>query len=344
MKRFGKFRDPRFALTTLQNPTWEVRTRAELIQAAQDALEHQPDAAELPFAARPAAPIIPPPATTIPTPAIEPPLADARRQAQLQSEPEPELQSQPEVRPVPSTVPDVAPIPRPLPKVVAKGSAKRTRNSKPQPKRQPQPVHLSKIIAGTDAAEFVAEALDRHAKKAAGPHRNEPSKLPDSRAPLPQMRHLPPPRPRRHRGGLPLLARRRPDSEGVRTPELPHHLSPRSRPRVSTSAAARISASPPNSSSNMPIRPNPTQTSSSAPSTPAPASTTAGEWVEPVQARHHYLRRPTSRVRALDATRARDPNSSNRCQKPPRCAVSRTSVVIRMPIRRFLINNPAIRK
>ncbi len=178
MKRFRKFRDPRFALTTLQNTTWEVRTRAELIQAAQDALAHHPDAAELPFAARPSAPIIPPPATTIPTPAIEPPLADARRQPQPQSEAEPELHSQPEVRPVPSTVPDVAPIPRPLPKVAAKGSAKRTRNSKPQPKRQPQPVHLSKIVAGTDAAEFVAEALDRHAKKAAGPHRNRPSKLP----------------------------------------------------------------------------------------------------------------------------------------------------------------------
>ena len=44
MKRFGKFRDPRFALTTLQNPTWEVRTRAELIQAAQPAIERQPDA------------------------------------------------------------------------------------------------------------------------------------------------------------------------------------------------------------------------------------------------------------------------------------------------------------
>ena len=47
MKRFRKYRDPRFALTTLQNPSWEVRTRAELIQAAQDALAHQPDASEL---------------------------------------------------------------------------------------------------------------------------------------------------------------------------------------------------------------------------------------------------------------------------------------------------------
>jgi hypothetical protein len=30
MKRFRKFREPRFAHTTLQNPTWEVRTRARI--------------------------------------------------------------------------------------------------------------------------------------------------------------------------------------------------------------------------------------------------------------------------------------------------------------------------
>src|SRR5271168_3659743 len=94
MKRFGKFRDPRFALTTLQNPSWEVRTRAELIQAAQDALTEQPDAADFPFAGRPAAPGTPPPATTIPPPVPAAPLAAAEPQPQaqsaLESEPEPE--------------------------------------------------------------------------------------------------------------------------------------------------------------------------------------------------------------------------------------------------------------
>jgi len=35
MRRFPKFRDDRFALTTLQNPLIEVRTYAELVQAAQ---------------------------------------------------------------------------------------------------------------------------------------------------------------------------------------------------------------------------------------------------------------------------------------------------------------------
>jgi hypothetical protein len=35
MRRFPKFRDPRFALTTLQNPNLELRTYAQLVQAAQ---------------------------------------------------------------------------------------------------------------------------------------------------------------------------------------------------------------------------------------------------------------------------------------------------------------------
>jgi hypothetical protein len=60
MKRiFQRFRDDRFALTTLQNPNIEVRTYAELVQAAQQEREWQPGAAQIaatqPLAA-PAAP------------------------------------------------------------------------------------------------------------------------------------------------------------------------------------------------------------------------------------------------------------------------------------------------
>ena len=151
MKRFRKFHDPRFALTTLQNPTWEVRTRAELIQVAQDALTRQPDAAELPFAGRPAAPLIPPPATTIPPAVAAAPLAEPQLQPQAQSEPqsepepepEPQLKlqqvSQPEPDPNPPTASDVVPITHPLPKIVAKHPAKRKRKSKPHPKA----VHFS---------------------------------------------------------------------------------------------------------------------------------------------------------------------------------------------------------
>jgi hypothetical protein len=46
MRRFPKFRDPRFALTTLQNPNIEVRTYAPLVQAAQQEREWQARAAQ----------------------------------------------------------------------------------------------------------------------------------------------------------------------------------------------------------------------------------------------------------------------------------------------------------
>src|ERR1700675_3044513 len=51
MKRcFRRFHDDRFALTTLQNPTIEVRTYAELVQAAQQERENQPAPAPIPAA------------------------------------------------------------------------------------------------------------------------------------------------------------------------------------------------------------------------------------------------------------------------------------------------------
>jgi hypothetical protein len=177
MKRFRKFRDPRFVLTTLQNPSWEVRTRAELIQAAQDALTRQPDAAELPFAGRPAAPGTPPLAITIPPPAAAAPLAEPQPQPQEQPKSEPQPASQPN----PLTESHAAPSIRPLPKTFAKHPSKRRPKpkSKLQPGRLPLPVHFSKIIPGGDAAVYVAESLDRHANKAAGPNRDESSALPD---------------------------------------------------------------------------------------------------------------------------------------------------------------------
>jgi hypothetical protein len=80
-RRFRGFRDDRFALTTLQNPTWEVRTHAELIQAAQRERQSQQQAA-------------PPPLT-----------------AAVVAEAEPELESVPPLAPnsVPSQVPTPAP-------------------------------------------------------------------------------------------------------------------------------------------------------------------------------------------------------------------------------------------
>jgi|HubBroStandDraft_1064217.scaffolds.fasta_scaffold1290866_1 hypothetical protein len=42
MKLFRRFRDDRFALTTLQNPTIEVRTYADLVQTAQQGRQNHP--------------------------------------------------------------------------------------------------------------------------------------------------------------------------------------------------------------------------------------------------------------------------------------------------------------
>jgi hypothetical protein len=207
MKRLRKFRDPRFALTTLQNPSWEVRTRAELIQAAQDALTSQPDFADPPFAGRPAAPGPPPPATMIPPPVPvpgnanlpigatdRPPQPQSQAEPEPQPEPEPEPEPQQELQPEPQSEPQLEPLPiappasdevpvtLPLPQILAKHPAKPKRKSKskskPQPKLQPPPVRFSKITPGADAAEFVAEALDRHAGQAAGPHRDQSSVAP----------------------------------------------------------------------------------------------------------------------------------------------------------------------
>jgi hypothetical protein len=179
MKRFRNFRDPRFALTTLQNPTWEVRTRAELIQAAQDALTRQPDAAELPFARRPAAPVISPPATTIATPVAAAPLAEPqpRPHLQSQSEPEPEPERQLEPHPEPEPLPnqpaasDLVPIDRPLPKIVTKLARKAQRKPKPRAK----PVQRADVLPSGNAAHFVAKTLDRLVTKASRPHRDEHS-------------------------------------------------------------------------------------------------------------------------------------------------------------------------
>jgi hypothetical protein len=48
MKLFRRFRDARFALTTLQNPAIELRTYAELIQAAEQERQDQPSPAQIP--------------------------------------------------------------------------------------------------------------------------------------------------------------------------------------------------------------------------------------------------------------------------------------------------------
>ena len=63
MKLFRRFRADRFPLTTLQNPNLEVRTYAELVQAAQQVRENQPAPAVIPA---PIAATQPPPAPLVP--------------------------------------------------------------------------------------------------------------------------------------------------------------------------------------------------------------------------------------------------------------------------------------
>src|ERR1700722_4406479 len=67
MRGFRKFRDDRFALTTLQNPNLELRTYAELCQAAQPERENQPAPAAI-SATPPAAPAVPSPPHPLPAP------------------------------------------------------------------------------------------------------------------------------------------------------------------------------------------------------------------------------------------------------------------------------------
>jgi hypothetical protein len=70
MKLFRRFRADRFPLTTLQNPNLEVRTYAELVQAAQQERENQsapaPIPAEIPATQPPPAPAVPCAADSIP--------------------------------------------------------------------------------------------------------------------------------------------------------------------------------------------------------------------------------------------------------------------------------------
>ncbi len=67
MRRFRKFRDERFALTTLQNPLVDVRTYAELVQAAQQERENRAAAAQIPAPVPVEVPATPP----LPAPVVE---------------------------------------------------------------------------------------------------------------------------------------------------------------------------------------------------------------------------------------------------------------------------------
>jgi hypothetical protein len=89
MRRFPKFRDPRFALTTLLDPNIEVRAYAQLVQAAQQEREWQARAAQYAAPQPPATPAAPDSnpttafrenvASTAPDPALHAPFSNRLR-------------------------------------------------------------------------------------------------------------------------------------------------------------------------------------------------------------------------------------------------------------------------
>ncbi len=120
MKRFfRRFIDDRFALTTLQNPLCEVRTYAELVQAAQQERENHPQAAPIPT--------MPPPAAPDPLPAESLTVQAAAPVAALP------------LVPVVPTVPVVEVLPEVEVELTQPATPKPRRKSKSRPKSKPRP-------------------------------------------------------------------------------------------------------------------------------------------------------------------------------------------------------------
>jgi hypothetical protein len=151
MRRFRKFRDDRFALTTLQNPTWEVRTRAQLIEAAQKALGLQPDVADLPTD--------PPPGAPQPAPAAPAP-----------QNPPAEQTLQP---PNYGAIEFLVPVTHPVAKAAKVTKTKPSR----KPKRRSKQVQLAELVPDDDDSEYLAQAFDGRFTTADIPHRDGESAL-----------------------------------------------------------------------------------------------------------------------------------------------------------------------
>jgi hypothetical protein len=167
-RRFRGFRDARFALTTLQNPTCEVRTRAELIQAAEKERRSQQQAAPQPQ--------IPPPAPAIP--AIEPPtratdetkvgaLLAAPQLATMSADPAPELPNISHIEP--ELEPELAPQLESELNAAAVSTPPLTPNSVPSPAPTPAPNlafgrainKLAEFLARADTLEAISAATNR---------------------------------------------------------------------------------------------------------------------------------------------------------------------------------------
>jgi hypothetical protein len=173
MRRFKKFRDDRFALTTLQNPLCEVRTYAELCQAAQRERENQQMSAEI----------------RAPQPPVAQWAPDAVAPAALATDDPPIPPDQPAAAPAPLAQPAAiatgaqAPQPpnrqttgiiRPVRKPVRKFS-------KPRPKlkssRHSKKVQLAEVVPSGDASKYVTEIFDRRFTNSESPRPENQSEL-----------------------------------------------------------------------------------------------------------------------------------------------------------------------
>ena len=148
MKHFRKFRGPRFALTALQNPLCEVLTLVELIQAAQLALQHQPDVSENRSAPAPAAPHRQP--------------VTANQPADLIAEP-PKLHTTQIIVPVRKAAGKRAQS-RPPQKTARDPSRKRMTHA--------NRVQIAEVVPAGDAAQYVSEIFDRRITKSVSLHRD----------------------------------------------------------------------------------------------------------------------------------------------------------------------------
>jgi hypothetical protein len=191
MRRFRKFRDDRFALTALQNPLCEVRTYAELVQAAQRERENQQAAAEVPAPQPPAAPPSPAPQVSLvpqsslasqcsptavapaPLASDDPPIAPIQPTATLAPLAPPDAFAPSDQVPEPANR-HTTEIVIPMRKAVTKCAKHRPPRKSPRCSRK---FPLAEVIPAGDASHYVAEIFDRRFTNAHSPHGDDDSEL-----------------------------------------------------------------------------------------------------------------------------------------------------------------------
>ena len=170
MKRFKKFRDDRFALTTLQNPLCDPQTQADLAQAAQAARQAFPRRAENPAtlspinstsaASNPPAPDPPAPEPHAAAPASPnsqngPAQQPANESLGQSTEQQDESYEYAIVVPAKAALTDETALP-PAPK--PRKTAKSRKKPKPRPKSDAKPAYIQEFETATRLNEMIERA------------------------------------------------------------------------------------------------------------------------------------------------------------------------------------------